>query len=194
MARKQKSTKAKVRWITADDEIFAAENRQFLAFAFLRGYADYPDGSFKFLRRGSPEESRAKEELLRTLRDDVLPYSESVSAARLSQRQINRVVEVGLLLQELARLLDERENPFGGQRRLVLQERGNKRQPHNRRDRHIAEFIARQLHADRKMESTVAKAMELCGGSRDYIFRVWKKRGGSAKKDLGEVTRLAGSR
>jgi hypothetical protein len=183
MARK-KGAKEKVRWITADDEIFATCN-SVLASLFLRGFDEYPDGSFKFLRRGSPEESRAREALIQTLYADVLPYSESVSAV-LSPHQKSRLGEVTLLLQELARLFSERENPFsGGQRRLVLQERSNKRQSHRARDRCVAEFIAKQLHAGRDMESTVARARELYGGSRDYIFRVWKKRGEDAKKYLG---------
>jgi hypothetical protein len=183
MARK-KGAKEKVRWIAADDEIFATCTDSVLGSMFLRGFAEYPDGSFKFLRRGSPEESRAKEALIQTLYADVLPYSESVSSA-LSSHQKSRLGEVTLLLQELARLFSERENPFaGGQRKLVLHERGNKRQPHRARDRCVAEFIAQQLRAGRDMESTVARARELYGGSRDYIFRVWKKRGEDAKKYL----------
>jgi hypothetical protein len=190
MARTQKSTKAKLKWIDADDVIFTADHQQFLAFAFLRGHSIYPDGSIRFFRRDSPEESRAREALLQTLRADVLPYSESVSSAQLSPRQITRVQEVTLLLQEFARLFDERKNPFV-QRKLVLKERGRGRQPYRDRDRRVAELIARELHAGRDMESSVAKAMELCGGSRDYIFRVWKTRGEDAKKYLGALSRPA---
>jgi hypothetical protein len=60
----------------------------------------------------------------------------------------------------------------------VFKARSGRRQPHAERDLRVVWFIYAELAKDPdNMEAAVAAAQDRFGGSRAYVFRVWKKYG-----------------
>jgi hypothetical protein len=146
----------------------AKDDSEQRALAFLHGFAVSDTGhDFKFLRPGSPEEARARGALVGLLRD----LDQPLPAA---------------LRWTLANLFGEKPRS-GVPRRLVFRAWGEKRQPHEVRDRKIAFFVCLQLRTGQSMKRAVLDAQQRFGGSRDYVYRVWKKWGKKAQEDVARA-------
>jgi hypothetical protein len=181
MARKRRDAK---KWIAANDPIFTGDPYD-LARAFLDGYVnelnpfftDIPDPAFKFLRPGSPEETRAREALAQAFRSQAEAMRNDFMRALRENLEPPFHCKLYALLVKLADLFAEQEeSPYRlPQRKLVFKARSTGRQSHYERDQEVACFIYDEKTKRRDMESAVAAARDRFGGSRDYVFGVCKE-------------------